>query len=150
AMFLSKVKTASVLMLALSLFTAGAGAVAHQALVVEEVQPPVASQAASPTPQKAKASNTEKETPEAKEAVTFRGRVIDPDGKPVADAKLHLIVASWGRKPLHLQATAGKDGSFSLTDPAAQPQAFSADPAWMISTGWIVASADGYGPAVKV
>src|SRR5262249_61788355 len=46
-----------------------------------------------------------------------RGRVIDPDGHPVAGAKLYLIAAGATEVPTP-QATADADGRFRLTLPS--------------------------------
>src|SRR5262249_12852267 len=82
-----------------------------------------------------------------KDAVTFTGRVLDPDGKRVADAKLHLIVQDWRRKPLQLQTTSGSDGAFRLSTTAAGARAYTDDSPWRRS--WIVAPGVGFGPGVK-
>jgi protocatechuate 3,4-dioxygenase beta subunit len=55
---------------------------------------------------------TEAKEDNARDAVTFTGRVLDPDGRLLADAKLHLIVQSWRQKLPQVRTTSGSDGAF--------------------------------------
>ena len=56
-------------------------------------------------------------------AVSFRGRVLGPDGRPVAGAKLYMTLA-WGYphepSPSPEYATTGPDGRFQFAVPAAE------------------------------
>jgi RNA polymerase sigma factor (sigma-70 family) len=131
AMFLSKAKTAVVVMLAASLFAVGAGALVCQALAAKapETPPAAASTPAAPAEGKGKAAEAGD-----KDAVTLQGRVLDPDGKPAAGARLYLLGGNWkDQSPAKVRATTDRDGRFSLT--ATRDQAP------------LVAAADGYGPA---
>jgi len=67
--------------------------------------------------------------PSASQGPTVRGRVLSPDGKPLAGAKLHLIGKE---KPAEL-GTSGADGQFTVTLPTD----------WV--GGYLVAKADGVG-----
>ena len=46
---------------------------------------------------------------EAKDLVEVHGRVVDPDGKPAPNAKVHL----WWKERLGPEVACGPDGSFS-------------------------------------
>jgi RNA polymerase sigma factor (sigma-70 family) len=129
AMFVNKVKIVVVLILAAGLFTAGAGALVDRAFAAKEpeTQPPAKSAPAAEGKSKV-ADGTDKD------AVTLQGQVLDPDGKPVAGAKVYLLGGGENDKaPAKVQATADRDGRFRLT--AARDQ------------GQLFAAADGYGPA---
>lgn len=82
AMFMTRFKMAALLLLALGGVAVGVGVTARREAPAPATEPP---------PVEAAKSKTEK-TP--KETVTVRGRVLDPDGKPVKDARLY-----WPRVP---------------------------------------------------
>src|SRR5207253_10975230 len=50
-----------------------------------------------------------------KDSVTVRGRVLRPDGKPVAGAKLYLGYTGPKDKKYPVRATSGDDGRFTFT-----------------------------------
>src|SRR5581483_7395772 len=61
-----------------------------------------------------------KSTPEAQKQTTVRGRVLDPDGKPIAGAKVYLLYWNFpgrplGKAPPKVWAETGPDGRFSFT-----------------------------------
>lgn len=85
AMFVTKAKTATALLLAGTLVAAGAGVLAHQAVAARE-QPPAEAQKQKPEPARAQPPAA----PDKGDAVTISGRVVGPDGKAVAGAKLFL------------------------------------------------------------
>jgi RNA polymerase sigma factor (sigma-70 family) len=125
AMLMSKAKIAVVLIVAAGLFAAGAAALACQAFAGKEPE----SRPAAPSEAKTKAAGDAD-----KDAVTLTGQVLDPDGKPLAGARLHLLGGNGKDKAAtKVQATTDPDGRFRLT--AARDQAP------------LVAVADGYGPA---
>src|SRR5262249_53855176 len=77
----------------------------------------------------------------AQEAVTYSGRVLDPDGKPVAGAKLYLTLSwSYLKRPAAspVYATTGSDGRFRFT---------LAHPRFGQEAVAGLAPAPGYGPA---
>jgi hypothetical protein len=76
-MFLHKAKFAVLVLLAVGLFVAGAGALTHQALKAEE------------TTADRPASKPAADAPKAEETIEIAGRVLDPEGKPVAKARLY-------------------------------------------------------------
>ncbi len=69
----------------------------------------------------------------AAEDVEVAGRVVDPDGKPVAGARLHVWLKAPGGKP---RATTGPDGRFRVSVAAAD----------LDRGATLVARADGLGP----
>ncbi len=146
-MFYSKLKVATAVLLAVVLSTAGLGVLGHQAIAAKQEntgQKEVTKQAA--TRGEKQALPTEKD---AKDSVTVRGRVLDPDGKPVAGAKLYVNSSSPKQKVFPVRATSGDDGRFEFTlakseltnTDAAAPSVLDAQapPAQML------AAAEGYG-----
>ncbi len=142
AMALTKLKTATMLLLAVSLIATGAGVLAHQALADKPAPPRIAGtlegrQAARPTseeqPERAEAE-------EAKEMLLVAGRVLGPKGQPIAGARLYspgrLKDRPQGQddRAVIQRGTTGKDGRFQLKLPRRDAQ-----PAPLI------AAADGFG-----
>jgi RNA polymerase sigma factor (sigma-70 family) len=115
AMFTTKVKIATAVLLAAALL-AGAGALAHQTFAA--TQPPEGNpkaEAANPPSKPVRAND--------KESIAYGGRVLGPDGKPVAEAKLYLTrMDGYYREPFPaaVQATTGADGRFQFTIPSAE------------------------------
>jgi RNA polymerase sigma factor (sigma-70 family) len=69
-------------------------------------------------------------------AVTIHGQVLDPDGKPLAGAKLSLVTPAVKKKAdLAVRATSGKDGRFHFSAARADTD-----------RGTLLAQAKGYGP----
>ncbi len=134
AMFVNKVKIAVVVLLAAGLL-AGGGAWAHRALAEPEAGTKAdASRQADVKPRAA----GEKAGP-----VAVRGRVLDPDGKPVPGARLIFVYASSRKYPERAWATSAADGRFEF----AVARALLDDP-WYENNRdqtYVVAAADGYG-----
>jgi RNA polymerase sigma factor (sigma-70 family) len=148
----SKLKTASLLLLALGVLAAGAGALTRPEAAAQPKQP-VVQDIARPPAQPRPAPILE----EKGETVTINGRVLGPDGKPVTGAEVYVgwfygYALPWFPptvKPLRPKesATSGPDGRFRLT--FTQAEGFAA-----ISNGFqkpwrrtqIVVAARGYGP----
>jgi RNA polymerase sigma factor (sigma-70 family) len=128
AMSLSKAKLATLLVLAAGLLGAAAG----RNYLAGFAAPP-------PDPAPPAAAVLANAPPEAALQVTVRGRVLDPDGKPLAGAEVLLAPPTWGateKAERVARATTGTDGRFRFTaDPSAFPK-FTA----------LVAAAPGYGP----
>jgi RNA polymerase sigma factor (sigma-70 family) len=132
AMFLTKTKTAVVLLLALGLIAAGAGGLACRTLAARD---PETKPAASSGPA-ASGEGKGKAAPAAtgKQGVTLTGRVLNPEGQPAAGARLYLLgVGGKARAATEVKATADRDGRFRLTG--------------AVEESYLVAVADGYGPA---
>ena len=93
---------------------------------------------------------TEPRSDQSKEtAVTFRGRVLAPDGRPVPGAKLYMTLA-WGYphepSPSPEYATTGPDGRFQFAVPAAEfggKFTVVAATAPNHGVGWVEVPADG-------
>jgi RNA polymerase sigma factor (sigma-70 family) len=149
AMFVTKTKIAIALLLAGGLFAAGAGAMAHQALSPKNSETPAIAKSEPPANRDDTTPQTTKDSGEIKEAVTFSGRVVNPEGRPVPGAKLHLIAQSWASgKPVHVETKSGADGSFHLAVAPSEARRLADEPPW--SRTYVLAMADGFGPAVSL
>jgi RNA polymerase sigma factor (sigma-70 family) len=117
AMFLTKCKLATLLLLGTALLGAGLGPTALRRAAAEPPpapELPAAAAAEGPKPvRKPPAAAPDKS--EARDVVKLRGRVLDPDGKPVAGAKLYLRLPNSGATTFATRATSGADGRFSFT-----------------------------------
>ncbi len=112
AMLLTKTKMATVILLAASLL-GGAGVWAYRGLAAYTFAPSVLASPAQEPPA-AKANDKPQAMPPQRAAVKtveIQGRVLDPDGKPKAGAKILLL-----RKPHQLGVT-GADGRFRIALP---------------------------------
>ena len=118
AMFLTKARTAILLLLSAAVVGAGLGLAALRCVRAEG--PPPAQRA----PQEAAREGSRKDQPppaaapgpsEAADRLTVRGRVLDPDGKPVAGVELYLGYASPKELTYPVRATSGEDGRFAFT-----------------------------------
>jgi beta-lactamase regulating signal transducer with metallopeptidase domain len=75
--------------------------------------------------------------------ITLRGRVLDPDGKPLAGAKLYLSYANQDARKLRLLGAAGDDGRFQFeADNAELDESLAPDPRARVN---IAAVAEGFG-----
>ncbi len=130
-MFLGKVKFAGGLFLVAGLVAAGVGSQIHRVFATA----PAAESPAAPQADKPKAG---KATTQKDKNVTVSGRVLDPDGKPHAGARLLLPGAVWGNseKGALVELKSDKDGRFR----------FSIDPSQLVRGRSLIATAEGYGP----
>jgi RNA polymerase sigma factor (sigma-70 family) len=71
-----------------------------------------------------------------KDSLTYAGRVLGPDGKPVAQALVTCRAVARKADMRPIQVTTGRDGQFRVTLPRAD----------LAETVTVVASAAGYGP----
>jgi RNA polymerase sigma factor (sigma-70 family) len=110
AMFGMKTRIATAVLLAAAV-TAGAALCAQQALPPKDADK---QSAPSPPPGKESAPGAAggKKAPAT---FTYKGRVLGPDGKPFARAKLYLVWPSEDQKAPAVRATTGKDGRFEFT-----------------------------------
>jgi hypothetical protein len=120
-MSLTKLKVATLLLLALGL--AGAGLLTRQALAAKQptAQPVAAPEAAAEDTKPAAPAARDKAPPpqpqeKADQGVEVAGQVLGADGKPCAGAQLFLWTSAV-KKPtdMPVQATTGADGRFRLT-----------------------------------
>jgi RNA polymerase sigma factor (sigma-70 family) len=157
AMPITKWKTLALCLVAAGLVAVGAGA------ALRASAPPPADEAAPPSPEgRAEKPERGAAIDDAGETVTFRGRVLDGDGKPLAGAEVTLwahfgydgaysldwhpeTAGPFRAKPL---ATTGQDGRFTATFRKAD---VTENPLNMWERPWrlvqVVVAAEGYGPA---
>jgi RNA polymerase sigma factor (sigma-70 family) len=148
AVFLSKTKIAVLILLMGCLLVAGAGGLARQRLAAWQqpaAQPKsqAANQAAQPAPAREGAKDE-------KETIEVSGRVVDPDGKPVAGAKVfytRAVLAFWRDPPPPAPptpTTTDAEGRFRFRV-SRTGYLFAEEKAdWL--KGGVVGVAEGYGP----
>jgi beta-lactamase regulating signal transducer with metallopeptidase domain/protocatechuate 3,4-dioxygenase beta subunit len=88
--------------------------------------------------------------PQVADANLVHGRVLLPDGRPAAGARVMALRQFWTapakRSPLG-RAVAGRDGQFTISIPKKQPYDGTGSPG---GVAWIAAVADGFGAQCKV
>jgi RNA polymerase sigma factor (sigma-70 family) len=137
AMFASKAKLATALLLAAAVVTAGLGLLTHQALAGRQGDNPAADKRAGADqgretpPRPADAARENKDN-----AIAIQGRVLGPDGKPVPGAKVRFLNA---------EVESDKDGAYRVSLARLDGDSGSFTKA---SRYWymVLATADGYGP----
>jgi RNA polymerase sigma factor (sigma-70 family) len=150
-MFLTKTKIALAALLAVSLFAAGAGVLAHHALAAREAEPPRPAESprrarvAELQPPKQAARPSQDVGEDDPDAVSYRGRVLDPDGKPVAGAKVYYHFITREDEPIPVRTATDSQGRFSFTltrkDVPLSADAIQADPR---KIGQVIVKADGF------
>jgi RNA polymerase sigma factor (sigma-70 family) len=154
AMFATKLKIATALLLVIGTATLGVGTLTHPALAQRQTEetllPPEPQPQAVPNPRTENrqlvAAVAERVAPEERKATTITGRVLDGEGKPVAQAQ--VAVSAWSKKligpewPSHLQrrlaaGQANAEGQFTLNMPAITALHFNAI--------YVVAHSPGFG-----
>jgi RNA polymerase sigma factor (sigma-70 family) len=105
SMFPGNAKIATILLLAASLAAVAFGVLRHRAAAAD---PPTDQQSQAEKP---KASG-EQPKPGPEETIEVQGQVLDPEGKPVAGAKLYLAKPTPDGPDASRQATSGPDGRF--------------------------------------
>jgi protocatechuate 3,4-dioxygenase beta subunit len=113
-MFLSKVKAATALLLAAGLVACAAALAQRVTAAGETAKPPAAPGAQPP------AAEVKRPAADGKDSVAYGGRVLGPDGRPVAGAKVYMTTARGYLKrpaPSPEYATTGADGRFRFTVP---------------------------------
>jgi RNA polymerase sigma factor (sigma-70 family) len=145
AMFVSKCKTAILLLVCTALAGSGLGLAVLRGTSAQSL--PRAQRA----PQEAAREGSKKERRQAadapaqaaaKESVKVCGRVLDPDGKPFAGAKLYLGGHTALKAPTYpVRATSGEDGAFAFTFTKSELQ--KVDPGDRVYQ--VLAVAKGYG-----
>ncbi|HTU93116.1 MAG TPA: sigma-70 family RNA polymerase sigma factor [Gemmataceae bacterium] len=147
AMMVSKAKIVVVVLLTASMM-AGASVWAYRGLAANALMPPP-SAAEAPAAQADNKPRTISPKRVTTEAVEIQGRVVDPDGKPVRDAKLLFLFSfrdAQKQIPNKVWAKSGAEGRFRFTVPADQ-----LGECWLRSPWeavYVLAAADGYGVAV--
>jgi RNA polymerase sigma factor (sigma-70 family) len=145
-MFLTRVKTTAVILLAVSLLVAGAAGLGRA--LVSAHRPPGAAAGSlrrATAPPSSAGEARAKPASDDRTVRTLRGHVLGPDGKPVATAKVYLVARSGGNKAV-VNGAVQRDGSFSLTfDTEKLPGLLEVDEPWRDAV--LIAVADGLGPA---
>jgi hypothetical protein len=149
AMAVSKLKVTGVLLVA-SIVVTGAGVLTHQALAIKQPDGKQASAvqtlriAEAPTPKRAADEVPPPDEPDKSGSFVCGGRVLDPEGKPLAGAAIYLIPPGVVESDSPVRARTGADGSFRFVgsrpkqrDPALHPP---------LGEFTVVASVAGYGP----
>jgi RNA polymerase sigma factor (sigma-70 family) len=140
AMFLTRARIAVAVLLAVALVVTGAGVLAHRALAAgeqpsESPKPEVGKQKPEPAAAKAPAADDQG-------TLAYGGRVLGPDGQPVAGARLFLL-PSWAYidrpAPSPVYATTGPDGRFQFRAPKSKFGNY--------QTSALAATASGHGVA---
>jgi RNA polymerase sigma factor (sigma-70 family) len=147
AMLVTKLKSVTAFVL-LGLTVLGAGLLAHRALAAPQPAEvlPSAGQVSRPAPPAGAAKPDAQDRGKQKPVVEVAGRVLDPTGKAVKDARVHFCPDTDRLTPATLvSAVSGADGRFRLTFTAAEPERSGDRPRGRAA---IVAVARGYGPAV--
>jgi RNA polymerase sigma factor (sigma-70 family) len=147
AMFANKVKVGLLLVFAFGLLSAGGGLWIHQ-VFADPVSPGTGPKAAQRKPADQAPAAKTADAPD--EVFTYAGRVLDPDGKPLAGAKLYICGLNPGVIEFRERTTSGPDGTFrfqvrrdefgekGVVPPGRSP------PEWYVNIG---ATADGCGAA---
>ncbi|HMC65687.1 MAG TPA: hypothetical protein VKI65_12175, partial [Gemmataceae bacterium] len=157
AIFLTKAKIAMAVLCAVGLFAAGAGVVNRQALAEKASDPPPAAAKRAkdstkpPAATRANPQAAETKPPAAddKDSIAYGGRVLGPDGEPVAGAKLYVTLAyGYAHRPetSPQYATTGPDGRFKFAVPKAKcpdMPTFVGAMAANHGAGWVMVPADG-------
>ena len=95
-------------------------------------------------PMKPLANDDSRKPPPTADRFEYAGRVLDPDGKPVAGARLHLAYFGYsGNAPPAVRATSDAEGRFRIAVSQADFVDSSSESPWMSTK--IVATADGFG-----
>jgi RNA polymerase sigma factor (sigma-70 family) len=148
----AKLKAAAVLLLVVGATVLGAGALVTQLAATPAAAAPAAG-ANAPAPPAEREAPADKPAPGDAKDMTITGRVLGPDGKPVAGAQVAVVVwqglylssfeyAAASRNSALGRDRADADGKFRLTVPRLPPT-----PSWRKVR--LLAAADGFGLAWK-
>ncbi len=146
AMFLTKAKIAVVVLFAAGLMTA-AGALTNQALNAQQAETAANEASTLRKPVQSEANKTPRPPAidASTETLTYRGRVLDPDMKPVAGAKVYYHFITREDEPIPVRAHTDARGRFSFTlTPKDVPLSADATQSDPLKTGHIVVKADGF------
>jgi RNA polymerase sigma factor (sigma-70 family) len=129
-----KTRIATALFLAIGVVASSFGAVWHQASAADEREV----RAGQPPESQGEGA---RRTPDADAAVEVRGRVVDPDGKPVARAEVYLNTHNPKAREYPVRATTRADGRFAFSFNRSE-----LDSTWTNTpTGTVIALAEGFG-----
>jgi RNA polymerase sigma factor (sigma-70 family) len=114
SMFSSKAKIATILVLAISVAAVAFGVLRHPAAAADPPTPAQSQKEKPKTPEDQPPPGAQPK-PGAEATLDVRGRVLDPDGKPVAGAKLYLAPSMPDGPAPSEQTMSGADGRFRFT-----------------------------------
>jgi RNA polymerase sigma factor (sigma-70 family) len=114
AMFFTKARIATALLLAAGAL-AGASFWAQQALPAKEADTPPVPAAPGQVERAPARPPVRAAEHKSAETFTYKGRVLDADGRPVAGAKLYLVPLPGSAKGPSVRATTEADGRFEFT-----------------------------------
>jgi protocatechuate 3,4-dioxygenase beta subunit len=142
AMFVRKVRIATAVVLAVGVM-AGASLWAQQVLPPKDADKAPA-RSSPPSKESAPGAAAGKKV---RDTFAYKGRVLGPDGKPFAGAKLYLVWPSADQKAPAVRATTGKDGRFEFTANRAEFLPAGAPPdVDVFAFLQVLAAAAGHGP----
>jgi RNA polymerase sigma factor (sigma-70 family) len=143
-MFVTKLKVALALLVAIGAF-AGAGALARQGLGEKEANSPAAPSSLRDTGELPTAEPPATPTRNgAAQTQEFSGHILDPDGKPVAGAKVYCVDRPSESAEPKVRAITKADGSFQFRETRREDEDASRGRWWLAPM--IVAVAPGFGP----
>src|SRR5262249_61695373 len=82
-----------------------------------------------------------------KDALSYGGRVVDPDGKPIAGAKLYLLYYTPKELPVPVRGASDQEGRFRFTVKKAEFDTGESREPWQAAM--VVAKAEGYGLGIR-
>ncbi|HEY7427247.1 MAG TPA: sigma-70 family RNA polymerase sigma factor [Gemmataceae bacterium] len=138
ATMMSKAKTAAALLL-MTVFFIGAGVWACYTLATPQISEPQKEPDKSPL---VESKGRRSPAGDKNADVVVTGRVVGPDGKPAAEARVFLDPHTEDEKPI-VSTTTGKDGSFSFI--LARSRLLDPETKFPLRRVRIVATAKGYG-----
>ena len=144
-MFLTKLKVVMTMLVAAGVF-AGAGALARQGLSEKPAALPASGVSSLKNAKEYLVAKPEPTTsnPNSAQSVQISGRVLDPEGKPVAGAKLYLLDRASETSEPSVRAVTKADGRFQFQ--VTKPKENDPDSGrWRLASA-IVAVAQGFGP----
>jgi RNA polymerase sigma factor (sigma-70 family) len=109
-----KLKTATALLLVASVGMIGLGVLGHRVLAANQTEPKVSQIQEKKVSEPRPATSAAPES-KAADSVRVYGRVLDPDGRPLANARLYLGQTNYKQAIYPVRATTGKDGRFEFT-----------------------------------
>jgi RNA polymerase sigma factor (sigma-70 family) len=141
-MLLTKLKVTMAMLLAAGVL-AGTGALARQALTAQAADSPPPAANSPSADRHQLVANPRNE--DADQTIPVSGRVLDPDGKPVAGAHLYLSPAYSAQEPsCPLRTTTAADGAFRFTVARSEYNTLGGQNVWSFLQ--VIATAEGFGP----
>jgi RNA polymerase sigma factor (sigma-70 family) len=109
-----KLKMATALVLAATVGMIALGALGRAVLAANQADPKQTQVQEQKAPDRQPATRAAPRS-EAADSVRVRGQVLDPDGRPLGNAKVYLGQTSYNNPAYPVRATTGEDGRFEFT-----------------------------------